>query len=75
MRHIYQHSKCKFPILNYREKGENVASVYSYQTKDDIKKLFNRKIKANVRNLSKSFGQGSALIMGVAKLISNKKWK
>ena len=70
-----QNHKFRFPIPNYRKKGENVASLYLYQTKDNIKKSFNGKNKVSVWKWLKSFGPGIGLIMHIAELIGNKNWK
>ena len=37
-----------FPIRDYCKKGENVASLYLYESNDDIKRSGNGKVKVSL---------------------------
>ena len=63
----------RFQIIG--KKGEMLFPCIYIKPDDDIKKLFNGKIKVSVRKLLKSFGQGSRLIVRVFELIGNKNLK
>ena len=63
----------RFQIIG--KKGEMLFPCIYIKPDDDIKKLFNGKIKVSVRKLLKSFGQGSRLIVRVVELIGDKNLK